>query len=219
MNTNNLPLLIICLFFTATVSAQFEPMYNSNNEVFTENRYSKVKGSPYLFDDWSKGTIYAADGEVQPHNQINFNGQNGKVEVKEGGDKIIALNAKLYNKIEIEVDGQKHVFANRLRGEKDLTYYEVIYGGKDLYFLKKFESDIKEDDVANYGVSKSQNRFVPETRHYILRNGQMEFTPRSKGKILKFFNSSKLKKYVKKEKLNLRDDTDLRKALAYFEGL
>lgn len=216
---NKLKLLIGLLFLSSTAMAQFSAMHNSNNEIITENRYSKVEGSPYLFDDWQKGTIYSSDGQILPYDEINFNGQNGKVEVREADKKIIALNALLYNKVEVLVESEKYVFANRLQSPTDLTYYHVIYAGTKLSFLKKFESDIKEEDVANYGVSKSKNRFVSSTKHYILQDNNLTFTPRSKGKILKFLNSTKLEKHIKKEKLNLKDDADLQKALSYYESL
>lgn len=216
---NKLIPIVAFLICTVPAFAQFGQIHNSNNEVMLENRYTKVEGSPYLFDEWSEGTIYSSNGEILQHPAVNFNGQNGKIEIRELDNKIIALNAMLYNKIEIEADGQKHVFSNRLQGPADLTYYRVIYGGDGLYFLEKFESDIKEEDVANYGVSKSRNRFVRSAKNYLLQDGKLEFTPRSTSKILKLFNSSPLDKYVKKEKLNLKEDADLRKALAYYESL
>ena len=113
MIVKKLMLTSIFLFAVGLVCAQFDLAYNSNNEVFTENRYARVEGDPFLLSEWSPGKIYAMDGQVITHPRVNFNGDNGQVEVKEEEGKIISLNALLYNRVEIESDGATLVFVNR----------------------------------------------------------------------------------------------------------
>lgn len=214
---NVLFLLAFCMLFAVQLSfAQGDPMYNSNNEVLTEQRYSKIQGSPYLFKAWNKGNLYDVKDQILPHASINFNGETGLLEIKED-EKTIQLNQNLYNRVEIMVDGKKNVFVNRIT-PVDLTYYRAVYQSDIMHFLEKFESKLKEEDVATYGASKSRSKFVNKTKHFVFKEGKMHEVSRNSKKLVAFLKSPRLKGYIKKNKLNLKKDEDLVKALAYYES-
>ena len=209
--------LLIAIFPLAQASAQLVTFANSNNEVLTEKRYSQVQGSPYYFKSWQKGTIKDIKGNSSSNTSINFNGETGLIEVKEG-ERIIQLNENLYNQVELMVDGDKHIFVNRLT-PVDLTYYKAIYQGEIMQFLARFESELKkEDDVATYGASKSRTKFVNKTKYYIFQDQELKEVTRNTKKLIEHLKSPRLKSYVKKNKLNLKKDEDLAKALAYYES-
>lgn len=211
------PFLLIAIFPLAQASAQLVTFANSNNEVLTERRYSQVQGSPYYFKSWQKGTIKDIKGNSSANASINFNGETGLVEVKEG-ERIIQLNENMYNEIEIVVDGNRHTFVNRLT-PIDLTYYKAIYQSENMQFLAKFESVLKEEEeVATYGASKSRTKFVNKTKYYIFQDQTMKEVTRNTKKLMEQLKSPRLKSYVKKNKLNLKKDEDLVKALAYYES-
>lgn len=216
MSKQKLTTLLVFLFLGSIMQAQSDPMYNSNNEVFTEKRYSQVQGSPYFNKEWSKGSLYDVKDQVLPHASINYNGETGLFEIRED-EKIIQLNENLYNRIEIMVDGKKQVFVNRIT-PVDLTYYRAIYQSDIMQFLEKFESTLKEEDVATYGSSSTRSKFVNKTKYYILRDGKMKEVTRNTKKLIDHLKSARLKGYVKKNKLNLKKDEDLVKALAYYES-
>lgn len=214
---NVLFLLAFCMLFAVQLSfAQGDPMYNSNNEVLTEQRYSKIQGSPYLFKAWNKGNLYDVKDQVLPHASINFNGETGLLEIKED-EKTIQLNQNLYNRVEIMVDGKKKVFVNRVT-PVDLTYYRAVYQSDIMQFLEKFESKLKEEDVATYGASKSRSKFVNKTKYFVFKEDKMHEVSRNSKKLVAFLKSPRLKGYIKKNKLNLKKDEDLVKALAYYES-
>ena len=216
MSKQNLTTLLVFLFLGSMAWAQGDPMYNTNNEVLTSKRYSQVQGSPYYNKDWNKGSLYDIKDEVLPHASINFNGETGLMEIKED-DKTIQLNENLYKRIEIMVDGQKQVFVNRTT-PLDLTYYRAVYQSEQMQFLERFVSELKEDEVANYGASKTRSKFINKTKHYVLRDCKLEMVNRNNKKIVDFLKSARLKGYIKKNKLNLKKDEDLVKALAYYES-
>jgi|GEM_PF-2132949 len=214
---NALFLLASCLLVSVQLTfAQSEPMYNSNNEVLTEQRYSKVQGSPYLYKSWNKGHLHDIKDQILPHASINFNGESGLLEIKED-EKTIQLNQNLYNRVEIMVDGEKKVFVNRVT-PVDLTYYRAVYQSDIMQFLEKFESKLKEEEVATYGASKSRSKFINKTKYFVFKAGKMHEVSRNSKKLVAFFKSPRLKGYIKKNKLNLKKDEDLVKALAYYEG-
>ncbi len=216
MNKQKLTTLLVFLFLGSIMQAQSDPMYNSNNEVFTEKRYSQVQGSPYFNKEWNKGSLYDVKDQVLPHASINYNGETGLFEIRED-EKTIQLNENLYNRVEIMVDGKKQVFVNRIT-PVDLTYYRAIYQSEIMQFLEKFESTLKEEEVATYGASSSRSKFVNKTKYYIFRDGKMKEVNRNTKKLIDHLKSARLKGYVKKNKLNLKKDEDLVKALAYYES-
>lgn len=216
MNKQKLTTLLVFLFLASIMQAQSDPMYNSNNEVFTEKRYSQVQGSPYFNKEWSKGSLYDVKDQVLPHASINYNGETGLFEIRED-DKTIQLNENLYNRVEIMIDGKKQVFVNRIT-PVDLTYYRAIYQSEIMQFLEKFESTLKEEEVATYGASSTRSKFVNKTKYYIFQDGKMKEVSRNTKKLIDHLKSARLKGYVKKNKLNLKKDEDLVKALAYYES-
>ena len=216
MNKQNLVTLVVFLFLGSISWAQGDPLYNTNNEVFTEKRYSQVQGSPYFNKEWNKGNLYDVKDQILPHASINFNGESGLLEIKED-EKTIQLNQNLYNRVEIMVDGKKQVFVNRVT-PVDLTYYRAVYQSEIMQFLERFESTLKEEEVATYGASKSRSKFVNKTKYYIFKDGKMKEVTRNNKKLVDHLKSARLKSYVKKNKLNLKKDEDLVKALAYYES-
>lgn len=215
MNNQKLRLLFFFLLVGHIAWAQ-DPLYNSNNEALMQKKYSKVEGSPYLFKDWHKGNLYDIKDNVTPHSAINFNGDTGKVEIQED-DKVIQLNENLYNRIEIMVDGKKQVLVNRV-SPIDLTYYRAIYQSDLHQALERFESTLKEDEVGTYGASKTRSKFVNKTKFYLFKDGELHEVNRNKKKLVEFLKSARLKSYIKKNKLNIKKDEDLVKALAYYES-
>lgn len=216
MNKRNLTTLLVFLFLGSISWAQGDPLYNTNNEVFTEKRYSNVQGSPYFNKEWNKGNLYDVKDQILPHASINFNGESGLLEILED-EKTIQLNQNLYNRVEIMVDGKKQVFVNRIT-PVDLTYYRAVYQSEIMQFLERFESTLKEEEVATYGASKSRSKFVNKTKHYIFKDGKMTEVTRNNKKLVDQLKSARLKSYIKKNKLNLKKDEDLVKALAYYES-
>ena len=216
MNNKNLKLLVLFVCLAQVGWAQ-EVMYNTANETLMQKDYSKIEGSPYLFKEWHKGTLYDIKDNATTEAAINFNGDTGKVVIQEE-DKIIELNENLYNRIEIMVDGKKEVLVNRIT-PIDLTYYRAIYQSEMHQALEKFESDLKEDDgVGTYGASSKRAKFMNKTKFFLFKDGKLHQVNRNNKKLVEFLKSPRLKGYIKKNKLNLKKDEDLVKALAYYES-
>lgn len=207
-------LIIMCLP-ALSGKAQVEASYG-NPDPITENRYTGVKGSAYLFDDWLPGKLYEFEGEVLKQNKINYNTHNGKVEVMDENGAITIINEILYHKVEMMEDTQTHTFANRLR-PKDINYYKIIYQGDKLAFLERTTAEIDKGTSSEYNAYKQVGVFDKDTKHFILKDAQIEEVYRNKKKILEFFGSQELEQFVKQEKLKLNKDEDLVRALKYFE--
>lgn len=209
-----IPILLL-LFLSTSVKAQIEASY-ANPDPIVENRYIKVKGSAYLFENWLPGKIYAFEGEVVPHNKINYNTMTGKIEIQNENGSLTVINEVLYHQVEILKGDQTLTFANRLT-KGDINYYRVIYRGDQLAFLEKTVAKVNTENASEYSAYKLTGTFDKDTNHYILKDGQMQEVFRNKKKILEFFNSKELEQFVKKEKIKFKKDEDLAKAFEFME--
>lgn len=208
--------LIFMLLFSFSLNAQIKASFG-NPDPITQNRYSGVKGSPYLFEDWMPGKIFEFEGETIQLDKINFNTENGKIEVMDDKGAITIINEVLYHKVEIEIADKVHTFSNRL-AKGDINYYKIIYRGKNLGFMEKTISEIQRDATSDYNAYSYTGSFDTKTNYYILKDGTVREVFRSKKKILDFLGSTELAQFVKKEKLNLKKDSDLVKAFEFMES-
>jgi len=208
---------ILLLFFPFSFYAQIVASYG-NSDPITQNRYANIQGVPYQFDQWMPGKIYDIEGEIIEHSRINYNAENGKFEVENENGAITIINEIRYSKIEIRDGNKTYTFANRLR-PKDITYYQLIFRGEKIAFLEKLDASINRESKPDYSANRYIGSFKKKSQNYILKDGQIHEIYRSKKKILKFMGSDPLKKFVKTEKLNLRKDEDLKKALRFYEEI
>ncbi len=211
----------ICCGFILTIYgghvlfAQITPSY-TNTEVITTDRYIRYQGNPYLFEKWMPSHVYGPDNKIIPQLKINYNAQNNQFEVMNPDGGIIVANEVLYNRVDIFQDGDTLTFSNKvIKG--DINYYRVIYSGDKLAFLEKMEVSVKKDIDAEYSAYNYIGSFDKDLKNYIVKDGQRHEIFRNKNKILKFFDSDALKKYVKSERLNLNRDEDLVEAFRFME--
>ncbi len=187
-----------------------------NSDPITEPRYNKIEGSPYQFEVWLPGKIHHIEGEIIDHPLVNYNAENGKIEIKDKNGAVTIINEVVYHKVELMDNGKTYTFVNRVR-TGDISYYKAIYRGEKLSFLEKMEKEIQKESSVDYSAFKYIGKFNKKSTTYILQDGQLSEVFRGKKKILDFFDSNALAKYVKAEKLNFKRNEDLAKAFKYME--
>ncbi len=208
--------LVLCLAGTFSLNAQVNGfLVNDNAAPLSENRYAKVEGSPYQFKDWMDGILFEKD-EPFKHPKVNYNGRTGRFEVKVDDGKIIEINPLLYRRIIVQTEDESYPFSNKW-DEENPVYYREIFAGEKVAFLEKFETELETNDVASYGVSSTSTRFVEKRNTYLWLDGKLMEVKQNKRKIFEAIGSSKLEKYAKKQKLNVKRDDELAAVLRYYE--
>ncbi len=80
------------------------------------------------------------------------------------------------------------------------------------------EAKVSTATDAEYSAYNYIGSFDKDLKTFIVKDGQRHEIFRNKNKILKFFDSDALKKYVKSERLNFNKDEELGRAFRFMEG-
>lgn len=224
--------IIFSIFFNSFCLAQqqyipVDGLFNSNgalNITETSERYSfplsKIKGSPYLDEDFSPGKVKNFTGYTETQ-LIRYNIHNDVMEVKISEDELRQL--KRSPDLEIALKNKNFKYYRSLEGAKILQsgYFEVIASGPKVDFLLQRKSEyIPEKKVATaYGQPEPPEFKQKEKYFFYFHDAKKleEITRLNEKKILKPLQQYDFnpKTFVKEEDLNLRKEEAAVKLINY----
>jgi hypothetical protein len=194
-----------------------DPVSSKN---FNSEKYSGIRGTPFLMDKWIKGTVTTPVGVYQNlelklnvyDNIIVYNKQDEPFELT---DKII--NFTLMVK---ESDPSTWlVFRKDLSGG-DLSknqYVQVLYEGK-VGLYKQPTKQLAEISEINAGIVKT---FSSNSKYYLLLNNVAQFVRLNKTELLDALKDKKdqLQIFITDKKLSFKKETDAIDLLKYYNTL
>lgn len=194
-----------------------DPVSSKN---FNSEKYSGIRGTPFLMDKWIKGTVTTPVGEYQNlelklnvyDNIIVYNKQDEPFELI---DKII--NFTLMVK---ESDPSTWlVFRKDLTGG-DLSknqYVQVLHEGK-VGLYKQPTKQLAEISEINAGIVQT---FSSNSKYYLLINNVAQFVRLNKTELLEALKDKKdqLQLFVADKKLSFKKETDAIDLLKYYNTL
>ena len=203
------------LFFIYTASfGQIEKDLLSVSEEVNKERYSDYDGSPYYYTEWQSGDIITSDGKHHNHNQINFNGFTGDLEIMDG-TSVRKLLTGGYLKVIVNINDRTDTFLRGIHPTFNLDLICVSYDGKRLKLLTQFgvSTEKFQDKIA--GGEKFNRRY----NHYLLFDDKLESCSLRKKKIINILgHGDEIEAYLKQNKLSVRSTDELASFLAYFEA-
>jgi hypothetical protein len=211
--------LAIALGLALSSSAQIAYLQDPvSATVFNTERYSEIKGSPYLLNKWLNGTATTDKGV---YNKLTL-----KLDVYN--------NTLVFNK-----DDQPYEF------QEDIRSFTLIPSYKDTMYFRKgiaggglkpeqyvqilaegakasaYRSDIKlvsEMSEVNRGMVKTFNSSV---RYFIVKNNSPVLVKLNKKEVLAVLNDqeAKLSAFMEENKISLKREAELAKVVAYYNTL
>lgn len=218
------------LLFGQFAKAQEDLVFMTNSKSIDDKRYEDIKYSPYFFEDWVKGNLVDEKGNPVKGVTLNYNGYSHNIEIKKG-DKFIELDAKYYQKVEVLVsenadvekisDGEKVLFKDKMHERFRNRMVQVIYEGENITFLNDFSIVLSEKELNNVGSKIEFKQFVKRNTYYFLKDGNLKNVKLSKRKFVEALGAEKgtLDKFIKKERINFTSHADLKKLVAFYDGL
>lgn len=218
----SLAMLAICLF---SASAEAQYTHTNDMEARPVHEYNTITmiGSPYLFKDWAKGSLTLKNGTVyqgidlmydQVKDAIIFKTKNGDVKellepVQEFKIGYIENNKQLERTFRSGYSGD---------GVQPNAFMEVLADG-DVVLLKRTSKKIF--DRKNYSSATIDREVQASEDYYIAKGDKAVKVKKSKSSLLAAIPDKKdyLETYIKSNALNLRDDTDMAKLVAYYNSL
>lgn len=214
--------LVVCfLLLTAinyTASAQYTEDFRAKTVL--EKTYTDVKGSPYLFDDWSLGIVKMVAGSSYKDMALKYDQVTGELIFKDKTGKSLGFADPIAEFKIIDKSNAFRIFRSGFKAtdnNSEKSFYEVLYdGGTTL--LKDPRKNIVEHRA--YNSSTVVKSVVETPAYYVVLNGELIKIKKDKKAILAALpNSAALDKYIQDNKLNVKEDKDLAKLMLYYDSV
>ncbi len=221
--------LIILLFSPLFVFSQnINPEINGITLAPLTTTGKKIEGDSYFTSDWTEGTVVVStDNKEIPLNKLKydiledkliFQNAVGVFEFPKGSVYRFTLN--IYN--EKTARFQKYKFIAGLDGISKYTpasFFEVIYEGDKVKFLKKTYAELRKAASASYGSHTEEYVYVRQEEWYIYNQGKAVAVKKNKKSILEALggDTKEWEKFIKDNQLNLKKDDDIVALLKYYE--
>ncbi len=210
-------LILVCGYFN--LHAQF--IQDISGKPVLTQKYTNIKGSPYLYPDWQKGTVKLSNGKVYKDVNLMLDLVSDEVFFKSPtGDDMLSF---VDDVTEFTItDGQKTMYFNKGFNPVDEftknTFYQVLQKGT-IGLLKKTRKVILETKA--YNSASTDQQFDEQQYYYLLINDKLLRTKKDKKAILSALPAKKneVEAYINKEKLKLKTDEDLTAVIKFYNEL
>ncbi|RYE26926.1 MAG: hypothetical protein EOP45_02875 [Sphingobacteriaceae bacterium] len=194
-----------------------------NGIAYKEQNLGDVKGSPYVFDDWSVGTAQTSKGLI---NDINLKYSQFEDQVvfksKDGQTLQFADQVRDFTLLHKENDKQSVIHYrngySNIPGLDNKSYFEVLVDGK-CQLLKKTTKKIKQETI--YGSTEPSKSFTVTTRYYIETPEKGLLVKKDKKSILSALpnKQQELETYIKNNNIDCKSDEGLMKLVTYYNAI
>ncbi|WP_293309971.1 hypothetical protein [Pedobacter sp. UBA5917] len=217
-------LIILLSFCSIVAQAQYivQPYGDMQGTPLKEIKYENVDGTPYLFDYWIKGKVTLKSGKQYKDMPIKYDVMNDKLIFQaENGNMMHFTEPVSAFEINDIASATNYKFTNGLPatdGQNLNSFYQLIASGKVSLFKKPYKK-ISEHTV--YGSATVNKSFDLRNDYYILQNGSLSKINITKKSLLAIApnKEKEITDYLKKEKTDFKQDTDLNKFFNYLNEL
>jgi hypothetical protein len=200
-----------------------EQMLLNKKYSYTES-FANVKGTPLLFEDFHTGILYYNNKTYLENINLNYNCFTDELLFFNENQTYIADTRDIdYFAIEGDEENQvllfKQVF---LLSEKGRIFIQVLYQGKSTLFKRYRKQYLEADFYKPYGQGRQVDEYNDFSEYYITLDGnQISLLKPKKSSVLEIFSdkSDQMGSFIKKEKIDLKDEADLTRLVKYYDSL
>jgi hypothetical protein len=214
-------LLLATICFFAKLQAQnvqlFDPV---SNRTFSAEKYTDIRGVPFLFDKWIKANVYNDKGVYEGleikydlfENKLYFNKNDESYELQDN-----VLNFVLFPKPGDASTAMYYRKGFKGSGLNESQFVQVLVDGK-LQLIKSDVKSLTEMSEINAGMVKT---FATTTRYYMISKTGTQIVRLNKSEILPFLQDkdAQIQSYITEKGLNLKKDADLITLVKYYNSL
>lgn len=222
-------LLLSILYFNAFSQKNQDKTLILNNNTIDENRYKDIKRSPYLYNEFVLGSLLGKDGSQVDSILINYNGYSQQFEYQNEEGGIIELDSRYYFKativsddynpsILLKFDSDTTVFTKGLNVADSRKFYVEVYKSKNIIVFKEFLMTLAVNEVQTVGSTVSFKYFSPKSFYYMIKEGEPVRFLLKKKSVLSTLENKDVAAFVKKEKLRMFNEVDLKKSLRFYDS-
>jgi hypothetical protein len=178
------------------------------------NKKAKTEGSAYYFDNWNtEGLIYTKENKRYKIKKVNINLYDNTLEAIYDEGSVFTFGTNNLVKIVIN----KKVF-RVLTIDNKLSIFELFFNNR--LSIYRYNSVSYYKNSPNPMVNRSANKYIKKEKYYLCDKGRLTKIKLSNKFFSKFFKSEiisqeSILKFIKKNKLSLKKDSDLIKVLNF----
>lgn len=215
-------ILFALSFIALSVKAQPTSMRfeSSDGRVLGAKKYDKVEGSPYLIENWNKGSFKTASGKKMENADLKYDIAEDLLVFKGSDNEPMFLSERV-SSFTIESPNGPRTFVNGFKPVDKLnekSYLEEIAVG-NISLYKRFTVSII--DSKGYGSNAVSALFTQNSNYYIKKGDVLtKFTPSKKNVIaLVPSKTDQISGYLIAEKTDFKKDADLKKIFDFINTL
>lgn len=231
MNKSYALLLILLSFFVKT-EAQIDYQLNSAADFFRTQKFivgeyhntlseKDIKGSPYLNDEFIKGSIYTVSKTQYNDIPLRYNIYNDEIEFQTPDNKSLALDApEIVEKVTFGKYTMEYI-PYEVSSKIKKGFFKIIdKGTASLYARPSVDYEAPKEPGPYKNAEPA--KFIPREDRYYIRIGlEAAVEAGNKKDIISIFSdhSNEIEKYIKKEKINVRKEEGLKSLVEYYNSL
>ena len=213
MKTFNLTILL--LLITGLSKAQF--LQDIQGRVITEQSYTDVIGSPFFNNAFVNGNVVLINGVKFHSVPLKYSSYNDELFFKNPKDE--SLLSFVVPVKSFELLGQTYVNGfPAIDNFTENSFYELIANSSVKLLLKNYKTILENKPYNSASVEKN---FMDNKVYYIFRAGKMKRFKPSKKDLMEIFadKGSEIDVFLKKEKVDFKNNADLAKVFNYYSSL
>lgn len=186
--------------------------------------FANVKGTPLLFEDFHSGNFYYNNKTYLENLKLNYNCYTDELLFFNENETYIA-NTQDIDYFAITGNNEDSILVFKqvfLLAEKGRIFMQILYQGESTFFKRYRKQLLEADFYKPYGQGRQVDEYNDYFDYYVKADGQdISLLKPKKSSVLKIFNdqSDLIGKYIKKEKINFKDETDLIRLVKYYDSL
>lgn len=196
-----------------------------------EDRYSEIKKSPYLFKDFAPALVYDKKKNITDKYLLNYNGYTKEFEFLHE-DKTYVLDVRYYDEIEIAEYTPSTSYSPKFVSEsirfikgidpKDRKNFQMLVHTNDnMTVFKNFDVKLtlSESTGSGKGIVKTE-LFLSNFSYYTIKGDAISKLKLNKKSVQQSLDGHpKIASYVKKNKMKLNSEQNLRQLLTYYSDV
>ena len=207
-------------FCSIAAHAQYtiQPYGDMQGTPLKEIKYENVIGTPYFLDFWSKGKVTTKSGKNYLDMPLKYDIMNDKLIFQGDGGNMMYF-AEPVSTFEITDTGlsTNYKFINGLPiidGLNQSSFFQIIASGKISLFKRVYKKITESTGYGSASVNKSFNNY---STYYVLQNGNLSKISINKKSLIALLpnKEKEITDYLKKEKTDFKQDSDLNKFFTY----
>lgn len=226
--------LIVILFLLALTKTEAQVEYHLNDAIefyrsqkMTSGEFRNVltekdiAGSPYLNDTFISGSVYTVSKTQYSGIPLRYNIFNDEIEFETPDKKVVALGVpEIVEKVtfgDYTMEYIPYEIANKVRK----GFFEVILKGKASLYARADIQFVDAKKPVPYQEAEPARFIRKDDRYYIRIGMEAALSTGSKKDVIGIFpdHTNEIETFIKKSKINIRKEEDLKSLVEYYNSL